>query len=886
MRSAPRDLWTSRRAGYTPVSMRGGGSHAILHQCRPALHFGEVLRVKYNATVSAAVAAILGAQAGAGWTQSAPPTAEAAASDQLMEVVVTANRREQNLEDVPITIQALTAETLTELNVQTFEDVLKYLPNVNEASQGPGQGNIIMRGLGTATGSIQGSGVVGSFPNAAVYLDDQAGQLPARNLDIYAADMERIEVLEGPQGTLFGSGAQAGVLRYITNKPKLDVTEGNVNAGYAETYNGDPSTSVNATLNLPLIKDTLAVRAVIYDDSRGGYINNVAGTFTRSPTDKGIIDYFGGVVPAGSPPLNNSGSVQNACNPVAYEGFRLSALYKINEDWNALLTQSNQSMTADGVFFETPTNSALQPLPNLSVQSYNPSYDKDRFDNTALTINGRIDGLKFVYTGSYLVRNVREIQDYTNYARGFFADYYQCTGGGTSASGAKSQCFSPSATWHDTEKNTHQSHEMRLSTPDDWRMRAIGGLFWEDYLIHEQTDWFYGSPQAGFEPIAPPPGTTDNNHAPRPPGDNFFDDITRGYKQKAVFGSIDYDIIPKVLTITAGTRWYDFQNTEVGASAGSFGCRPGGVYSPPVVLAPCLADSSNLNAQNLENTYAGFKSRANISWKITPEDLLYYTWSQGFRPGGFNRRSYYNTNDDSFVGHTVPESYAPDTLTNNELGWKTQWLDRHLEFNGTIYQENWLHTQISIFDPNPAFGLGNQTFTANGPDYRVRGVETQLTWLIVRGLTITGAAAWNSSTETSNPLPGVTVANPFGDIGSPLAQCPPFEGNLRARYEFPIMEYHGFVQIGGTRQAHSYASTDRISVDLQGNSIAYDQPAFSTWDASVGVAKDAWTAQFYGTNLSNTQADLFSSYSQFVKANTINVPRTVGLKVSYRFGGT
>ena len=424
--------------------------------------------------------------------------------------------------------------------------------------------------------------------------------------------------------------------------------------------------------------------------------------------------------------------------------------------------------------------------------------------------------------------------------------------------------------------------------PDDWRLRAIGGLFWERYLIHEQTDWYYGNPQAGFNPMVPPPGATSNNPNVRAPGDFFFDDITRGYKQKAAFASVDFDIIPKVLTVTAGTRYYDFENTEVGSSKGSYGCRPGGVYwsrCRPCRRTPASPVPNNLNARNLDNTYSGFKSRANISWKITPDDMVYYTWSQGFRPGGFNRDAHFSLNDVTFPGHKTPIAYAPDTLTNNEVGWKTQWFDHRLQFNGALYQENWKNTQISIFDSNPLLGFGNLTFTANGPDYRVRGIETQLTWVIVRGLTITGAAAWNSSEELNNPLPDVKVNNPFGAIGSPLAQAPPFEGNLRARYEFPITQYNAFVQIGGTRQAHSYATTDHISADFFGNSIAYDQPGFSTWDASLGVARDAWTAVLYGTNLSNTRADLFSSYSQFVKANTINVPRTIGLRVGYAFGG-
>jgi iron complex outermembrane receptor protein len=843
-------------------------------------------RLRRPLLVDAAVAACILAARVASADQATATTAgeSAGAGDTLAEVTVTAERRVENLQDVPITIQALTADTLTQLNVETFSDVLKYLPNVNSASRGPGQGEVIMRGLGTVTGSIQGAGVVGSFPNVAIYLDDQSGQLPGRNLDIYSVDLERVEVLEGPQGTLFGSGAQAGVLRYITNKPKLDVTEGSVNAGYAATYNGDPSSNVNATLNLPLIPDTLAVRAVVYDDNRGGYINNVAGTLARSSKDGGIINYFGGVVPPGSATLNNSADVQNAFNPVTYEGFRLGALYKFNEDWNALLVQSNQYMKADGVFFETQTDALGNPLPDLSVQTYNPSYDKDRFENTALTVNGRIADLKLVYTGGYLVRNVREIQDYTNYARGFFSAYYQCTGGGTSKADTTPQCFGPSATFHDVEKNTHQSHEIRLSTPDDWRWRAIGGLFWESYLIHEETDWFYGAPQAGFNPIVPPPGATDNNPSVRPPGDTFFDDITRGYKQKAVFGSTDYDIIPKVLTVTAGVRWYDFTNTEVGSSVGSFGCRPGGVYSAADPPDPCSLDSNNLNAKNLNNVNAGFKGRANVSWKITPDLLVYYTWSQGFRPGGFNRQGYQSPNDTTFPGHTTPIAYTPDTLTNNEVGWKTEWLDHRLEFNGALYQEAWEHTQVTIFDPNPAVGFGNLTFTANGPDYRVRGLETQLSWLIVRGLTITGAAAWNHSEEISNPLPSVTVDNPFGAIGSPLAQSPPFEGNVRARYEFPLKSYNAFVQIGGTHQAHSYSSTDHISTDLFGNSTAYDQPSFSTYDASLGVSKDAWMAQIYGTNLGDTRAQLYDTYSQFVtKTETINVPRTVGFRFGYKF---
>src|SRR6202795_192323 len=201
--------------------------------------------------LSYAIAAILsGSAMGAAH---AAPAADTTESEGIAEITVTAQRRTENMQDVPITIQALTAETLTQLNVVTFDDFVRYLPNVTTASSGPGQGAIYMRGLSTTLPGTQGSGGIGSFPNVAVYLDDQSGALPGRNLDVYAADLERIEVLEGPQGTLFGSGAESGVLRYITNKPKLDVTEGYAEADYGYTSHGDPNSKVEAVLNLPLI---------------------------------------------------------------------------------------------------------------------------------------------------------------------------------------------------------------------------------------------------------------------------------------------------------------------------------------------------------------------------------------------------------------------------------------------------------------------------------------------------------------------------------------------------------------------------------------------------------------------------------------------------------
>src|SRR5258708_36485309 len=195
--------------------------------------------------LSYAIAAILsGSGVGTGVAHAAA-AAEATDSDAIQEITVTAQRRSESIQNVPITIIALTAETLTQLNVTTFDDSVKFLPNVTVANQGPGQGQIYMRGLATTQDGEQSSGATGSFPNVAVYLDEQSAQLPGRNLDIYAADIERIEVLEGPQGTLFGAGAQAGVIRYITNQPKLNVTQANSNAGYGTTAPANPTSNLH-----------------------------------------------------------------------------------------------------------------------------------------------------------------------------------------------------------------------------------------------------------------------------------------------------------------------------------------------------------------------------------------------------------------------------------------------------------------------------------------------------------------------------------------------------------------------------------------------------------------------------------------------------------------
>jgi outer membrane receptor protein involved in Fe transport len=894
--------------------------------------------------LSCAIAAILSSSAAS--MVDAAPAADEANSDAIQEITVTATRRTENIQDVPISIRAMTAETLDQLNVRTLDDYIKYLPNVTTANNGPGQSEIYMRGLAAGSQASQGSGSTGLWPNVAIYLDNQSGQLPNRNLDIYAADLNRIEVLEGPQGTLFGAGAEAGAIRYITNEPKLDVTEGNVKGGYSTTAHGNPNADVTAVLNVPLIPDTMAVRAVIYNDSRGGYIDNVPATFTRKNTDIGISNALypanalgqcpdglpnnGYCVPPGSPTVSNGAVIANDINPVTYKGIRAEALYKFNDDWNALLSQSYQQMNSQGVFYQQPNASDGAPLAPLEVTLFNNAYDNDKFESTALTVNGKFGDLKAVYSGGYLVRNVDQVGDYTNYARGLYADYYQCYGPGTAGSTnpLTSTCFSPSATWHAVEKNEHLQQEIRLSTPDEWRLRGIAGVFYEVNKLWDQTGWNYksipsctSSGTPGIDPgntgcysnIGTAPLSTVVNPGVQGDTTSFYQDQMRETRQTAFFLSVDYDLIPKVLTLTAGTRHYEFKNSLVGSVTGSFGC-----FQQGVPAGGCLAENFNLNGDNLHDTESGFKSRANLTWHITPDAMVYYTYSQGFRPGGFNQNggAAHAPGPNGVDQYLLSSAYFSDKVTNNELGWKTEFFSNRLQWNGAVYQENWDNVQVPFFDPGV---VGNIFYNTNGQDFRIRGIETSLVARVTSGLTLRGAGSWNQSEQTNSPvlidnnpadnIPGgnygkpitqaCTVAagvvtgcslvpNPYGPIGGPAANAPPLQFSLHARYEWTILGYAPFVQVDATHSGHSYTQAGANPTFALGGALStsrgrFENPAYSTYDASAGVAKDNWIFTAYAQNLSNSNASTFISADQFIVAQTPLRPRIIGGSIAFKF---
>ena len=247
-------------------------------------------------------------------------------------------------------------------------------------------------------------------------------------------------------------------------------------------------------------------------------------------------------------------------------------------------------------------------------------------------------------------------------------------------------------------------------------------------------------------------------------------------------------------------------------------------------------------------------------------------------------------------------------MTNNEIGWKTEFFNHRLQWNGAIYQENWDNVQVSFFNPGVT---GNIFFDTNGQNFRIRGLETSLIGRVVSGLTLQGSIAWNQSVQTNSPVltdnnpasanygkpisqvcsatgTGCTqITSPFGPIGSPSADAPPIQFSVRARYEWSIAGYSPFVQFGATHSGHSYTQAGSnptlAQVAFTTSRLRFELPAYSTYAASFGVSKDAWNVTVYGENLSNSNASTFVSDDQFIVAQTPIRPRIIGLGVGYKF---
>jgi iron complex outermembrane recepter protein len=882
---------------------------------------------KLKAYLKISTAAFVIASLGAGATPAFSQTTAEENDRGIEELVVTATRRSESANKIPLAVQALSGESLGELNVTNFEKLVEFLPNVRTASRGPGVSSIYIRGLSTDTAGAQIQGTAGASPSVALYVNDAPASLVGRNLDFYAADLQRVEVLAGPQGTLYGASAMGGAVRYITTKPDLNNFGAGFNASYSFTKGGDTSTAGDAFINIPVLADQIAVRVVLYNDSQGGYIDNVAGTYQmpfngnvgiagRLPTGNpllvrralqscaGVVGCTGsGYVAPIRQSINNDKFIEENYNDANYSGGRIAATFKVNDAWSIDVMHARQTLTSDGVFDYEPA------VGDLKVTQFNENTLSDKYDLTTWTVNGRLGFLDLIYTGSYLNHKAVQKADYASYSNiGLYVPYYECDAGVYYANPARGNtCYTPNKSYQVRNRTSRRTHEFRVTTPAENHIRATVGAFYDDNTLVDNTDWSYLQSGAGFiYPRRPDPAVAPNDPSPRPLAVGFFNDVKRKDRQFAVYGEASLDIIPNALTITGGARYYNEKAGINGSSNTSFDGASRGVYNPvtgtyTASLTPpqFYGISANLNtvlAGVSPATYEGVLFKGNLTYKFGAGSLVYVTYSDGFRPGGFNRRP-------CRVGSTICPTqadfnalavYTPDTVKNYEIGGKFSLFDRTLQLNFAAYRIDWSDIQQTLFDQN----ISNQTFTTNLTDARIQGIEGDLTWRTTSELTLNAAFSFNDSEITRYTKP-TTVINP---IGSPLALSPKFQGNVRLRYEKELSSgLRPYGQVAFHHVGSSISSTiNNVDIRYSGPAVTYNgvlvnpgdvvspisaslpQKAYNTLSLSLGVGKDGWGLELFGDNLTDERPELFRSANDGELRVTTSRPRTIGLRMSYK----
>ena len=520
------------------------------------------------------------------------PLASTSVHAQLEEVVVTATKQSESLQDVPISVSALSGDSMREQGIMTFDEYVSFLPNVVDAGNSPGMREIYIRGSATEQASVTVSSAQGSAPGVALYLDETPVSFGGRNLDVYAADIERIEVLAGPQGTLFGASSQAGNVRMITNKPVLGEMQGRVDIGMSSTHGGDTSSNIEGMINVP-IGENVAIRAVGYNNRQGGWIDNASSTFTPSGpvidrNSIGFGPYFRDFPLTTAQSASNEDLVKDDWNEATYTGYRVGLKWDISDDWSMLVQHSSQKLDVEGSFLIDPS------LGDEESAKFTPESNIDEFDLTTLTIEGRIAGLDIVYAGGYLDREIESLIDYTHYNNGGgYITYYLCSGDAFYADDkltARNTCFDPTKQYADTTTNERTTHELRISTDPDRRWRVMAGVYYSDVESTTLGEFQYFSTGDAFSEFnvnyngvdapyqmanvtMPVAGT--NKVGPTGPLTTFYNDYTRTEEELAFFGQIAFDITDN-LTATLGARYYDLETQLQGASNFSFDCRYGG----------------------------------------------------------------------------------------------------------------------------------------------------------------------------------------------------------------------------------------------------------------------------------------------------------------------
>lgn len=811
-------------------------------------------RSKISQAVTLAIASSAVGVSGTAVAQQAAQ--ETQAHRVIEEVVVTATKREESMQDIPLTVQALGAEALESRNINNFTDYVHQLPNVSFAGRGPGQNDVYIRGISTSKGSLWQAGGIGAGPTVAMYFDEAPITAAGRNLDVYVTDMERIEVLPGPQGTLYGGSSQAGTVRMITKKPNPSEFDAGIELMVGTTKDGDTSTGVEGYINIPIVENKFAVRIAAYDVTFGGYIDNVPGTISFAESSR-IID----VDPNDAPDIygvaDNAAFVEKDFNESNYSGARVSAVLDINDDWSLQVGFMTQELEADGVFDYSPG------VGDLKVQRFSPDKLVDEFDQVNWTLTGRIGRLDVVYAGSFLNREVDQRADYVGYTLGGgFQPYYNCAYSFADWSALEFdiiECAAPEQRYHGIQDSEDSQHELRFSGDLTDSTRFVAGVYIDDSEGGVSQEWEYhsiGGLPPGNQEFAPnaPHSEADAFFDPstRNPEVAFFNDLVPKTDQLAFFGEFTWDF-SDTWSATVGLRNYDI-DLQVD---GSFNF----VSGFTTVDGDAGGTLNDIDPENASDTITKFT----LNYTPNGDVLLYATFSEGFRRGGFNRQGdIIHRTTGEFV---FPAFYDSDTVDNFEFGWKTTLADGRLRFNGSVYLIDWSEVQIDIFDQ----AINQLLYTANAGEAEVTGLEGDFTYLASDNWTISGAFSFNDTELTDRPSGADNLLAP----GSDLALTPSFQGNLNVRYDFDLAGNEAYARLG-----LQHRGSTNTSVVINEN---FPLDSYTTADLAFGMIRDNWNVNLYVNNLTDERAELFISNQDDIPRTVVNRPFNVGLKISYHF---
>lgn len=756
------------------------------------------------------------------------------------DIVVTASKREENLQDVPLAITAIGNERLAELQVKEFQDVVKFLPSVTIQTLAPGFSQVYFRGVASGENANHSA----SLPTVGTYLDEMPITTIQGALDIHAYDLQRVEALAGPQGTLYGASSMAGTIKLITNKPDPSSMYGSIGVEVNNVASGDFGGVAEGFINAPL-GERAALRLVGWYRHDGGFIDNIAGSRTY-PTS-GITQ-------------NNADLVEKNYNDVDTYGARLALGIDLNDDWTLRPTLMGQVQEARGSFAQERSSAVNGKLQTVQ---YNPEDSKDKWIQAALTIEGKIGNWDLTATGGHLRRKTTTESDYSDYAYFYDALY----GYGAYFYDNNGALVSPNQYIQGIDRYKRTFGELRIASPSDARVRFIGGLFWQRQAHNIEQNYIIDNIADSITVTG-----TDSNI--------WLTKQLRIDRDYAAFGEISFDITDQ-LTLTGGGRVYKFDNSLVGffGYSGGFSTKTGeaACFAPTQVAgSPC----TNLDKRTKDTD---FIHKLNLTYKVNEDALVYATWSRGFRPGGINRRG------------TLPP-YGPDTLDNYELGWKTNF--GPVRFNGAVYQEDWNDIQLSFLGEN---GL---TEIRSAGIARIRGVELDIGYR-ANGFSLNLGGSYNDATirrdfcAIANPQFDCTIDPPgqtndlLAPSGARLPVTAKFKGNAVARYEFPLGAKQGHVQF-----AVNHVGKRRSDLRTVENAIVGDFGAYTTADFSIGVKAETWKIEAFATNLFNSNGVINSavqcgesicgdpggaSNTGGVFYDNIIRPRLIGVKVSKDF---